>query len=112
VIGEPALERRLPRRRLADAPRHDVAHDALVDGGGIDARPLDGFANHHGAQLGSGEVLQRAEEFSGGEAYSTDDECVSHIDGSILSLAGGTEVPPLRIRAQLRSIRVTADSPR
>ena len=78
VIGEAALERRLPRRRLADAARDDVAHDAFVDDGGIDARARHRFAHDHGAELRRGEVLQRAEELSGRKTNRTDDECVSH----------------------------------
>ena len=80
VIGESALERRLPRRRLADAARHDVAHDAFVDHRRLDARARDRLAHDHGAQFGRREVLERAEKFSGGNANSADDEGVSHKD--------------------------------
>ena len=51
VVARAAPERRLPRRRLADACRQDVAHDALVDGGRFDARASDSLSYGNRAEL-------------------------------------------------------------
>ena len=45
--------------------RDDVAHDALVDDGRVDAGAADGLAHDQRAELGRGEVLERAEELAG-----------------------------------------------
>ena len=62
LLVEAALERGLPRGRLAEAGADDVAQDALVDGGRIDAGAPHGFAHDHRAELGGLEVLQRRRE--------------------------------------------------
>ena len=59
VIGQPAVERRLPGRILPLAGGDDVAHDALVDGRRIDAGATDGLADDDGAELRGGELFQR-----------------------------------------------------
>ena len=74
VLAEAALERRLPGRVLAVARLDDVAHDALVDGGGIDPGAGDRFAHRHRAELRRGEVLERAEEFAGGGSDCGEDD--------------------------------------
>ena len=51
AIGQPAVERRLPRRVLAEAGRDDVAHDAFVDDGRVDAGARDRFAHDERAEL-------------------------------------------------------------
>ena len=79
VIREAALERRLPRRRLAGAGRDDVAHDAFVHRRRIDARAADRFADDHGAELGRGEILQRAEKLAGRQPNGTDDDRFAHV---------------------------------
>ena len=64
MIGESALERRLARRVLAKPRGDDVAHDALVDDGGIDARAADRFGDDQRAELLRGDVFERAEKFA------------------------------------------------
>ena len=78
VVGEPALERRLARRRLAGAGRDDVAHDAFVDRRRVDAGARDRFADDQRAQLRRGEILERAEELAGGHADGADDDGFGH----------------------------------
>ena len=75
----PPLERRLPRGGLADARRQDVAHDALVDSGGIDTGARDGLAHGNRAELRRLERLQRAEKFSGWRADGADDDGRAHV---------------------------------
>ena len=48
---EPGAERRLTRRVLAEPGGDDVAHQALVDGGGLDAGAGDGLAHDQRAEL-------------------------------------------------------------
>ena len=101
VIGEPALERRLPGRRLAGAGRDDVAHDAFVDRGGIDACPPDCFADDHRAELRRGEVFQRAEKFAGRKTNGTDDDRFTHIYLSLYSgFSGRRRQAPAQAQAQ------------
>ena len=54
VLVQAAVERGLARGVLPLAGGDDVAHDALVDGGGIDAGAADGLADGDGAELRSG----------------------------------------------------------
>jgi hypothetical protein len=58
VLGEPGLERGLARRSLALAARDDVAHDALVHRGRVDAGALDGLGDDHGAEGWRGEAFR------------------------------------------------------
>ena len=74
VIGKPAVQRRLPRRVLAVARLDDVAHDALVDRGRIDAGAPHRLAHDQRAELRRRELLQRAEKLSGGRADGGDDD--------------------------------------
>jgi hypothetical protein len=57
LVGEAALQRRLPRGCLAEPRGQDVAHDDFVHAAGVDARALDGLAHDHGAELGRAEAL-------------------------------------------------------
>jgi hypothetical protein len=51
VVGQAAVERRLPRRVLAEAGGDDVAHDALVDDRRIDAGAAHRFGDGERAEL-------------------------------------------------------------
>jgi hypothetical protein len=53
VRGQTAVERRLTSGVLAFAGHDDVAHDALVDNGGVDARAADRFAHDERAERGA-----------------------------------------------------------
>ena len=78
VVGESALERGLPRRRLARAGRHDVAHDALVHARRIDAGARHRLANDQRAQLRRLQILERAQELAGRQANGADDDGFGH----------------------------------
>ena len=69
AVGQSAAERRLARRILSQPRGDNVAHDAFVDGVGIDAGALDRLAHDDGAQLRRGEIRKRALKFSNGSAY-------------------------------------------
>ena len=56
----------------------DVAHDAFVDGGGIDAGAADRLAHGDGAELGGGEVFQGTEELAGRRARRGNDNRLTH----------------------------------
>ena len=43
--GQAGVDQRLAGRRLAAAALHHLAHDDVVDGGGIDAGARDGLAD-------------------------------------------------------------------
>ena len=93
VVGEPAAERRLPRRVLSEARADDVAHDALVDDRRVDARRGGRLRRTTSApSCGRGEVLQRAEELAGGRANGADDDGVhdSAVQGSGFTDHGST----------------------
>ena len=79
VVGKAAAQRGLSGRRLADAGRDDVAHDAFLDARRVDAGAAHRFANHEGAKVGGGEVLQRAEKLAGGCANGGNDDGVLHV---------------------------------
>ena len=78
VIGQAAVERRLARGVLAEAGGHDVAHDAFVDDGRVDAGAANGFGDDQRAELGSGEVLQRAQKLAGRRPDGADDDGLTH----------------------------------
>jgi hypothetical protein len=78
MIVEPAVQRRLSRRVLAVPCLDDVAHDALVDECRIDPGAGDRLAYHHRPELGRRELLQRAEELSGGGANGGNDDAFTH----------------------------------
>ena len=76
AVGQPSAQRGLSRRRLAEAGRDDVAHDAFLDDRRVDAGAAHGLAHDHRPQLRRGEVLERAEELPGGQADGRDDDGV------------------------------------
>ena len=82
AVVETALERRLSRRRLAEAGADDVAENALVDGGRVDAGAAHGFTHGNGTQFGRLEILQAAEELAGRRSHGADDDGFTH-DGSL-----------------------------
>ena len=53
VIGQAAVQRRLPRGVLAEPGGHDVAHDAFVDDLRVDAGAAHGFGDDQRAELRS-----------------------------------------------------------
>ena len=71
IVSAPTRLARPPRSAACragawpSAGADDVAHDAFVDGRGIDAGALDGFANSQRAELGRPEILQPAEKLAG-----------------------------------------------
>ena len=65
VVGQPAAQRRLTRRRLAEPGRHDVAHDAFVDARRIDAGARARLRARQGRRARSLRVLQGPEELAG-----------------------------------------------
>ena len=77
-LRQSAAERRLPGGGLAEAGGDDVAHDALVDDGRVDAGACHGLAHDQRAELGGSEVLQRAEELAGRESDGADDDGFAH----------------------------------
>src|SRR5262249_2181649 len=77
-VRKPAVKRGLPRGRLAETGAHDVAHDAFLDGLGIDAGPSDGLFNHEGAELWRTEILEAAKELAGGQSHRADDHRFTH----------------------------------
>ena len=77
-VGQPGLERGLPRRRLAQAGRDDVAQDALVDLRRIQPGARDRLAHREGAQVWGGERLERAQELAGGRARGAEDDGITH----------------------------------
>ena len=51
---KPGMDQGLSRRRLPRAALHHLPHDDLFHRAGIDPGAGDGFADDHGAELGSG----------------------------------------------------------
>src|SRR5207344_922787 len=78
AMVQSASKRGLPRRRLAEPCANHIAHEALVDERGIDARTSYRLPDDERAKFRGGEVLQRAEEFSGGRAHRADDDRIAH----------------------------------
>jgi len=78
VIGQAAVERRLPRRVLSFAGGDHVAHDALVHGAGIDAGAAHRLAHRNRAKRGRGELFQRSEELAGGGPDCGNDDRLTH----------------------------------
>ena len=76
VVGEPAAERRLPGRRLTQARRHDIAHDAFVHDAGSMPGAAHGFTDDHRPKLRRGEFLERTEKFPGRQADRREDDRV------------------------------------
>jgi hypothetical protein len=81
VVPQASVERRLPRGVLSVAGLNDVAHDAFVNRGGIDARACHGFAHHHRAEFGRFEIFEGAEELASGGADRGEDDGFAHVSG-------------------------------
>src|SRR5207245_4496033 len=64
----------LPRRILPQSRRYDVAHDAFIHLGGIDAGALHRFAHDDRPELRSAEFGKTALKFSDGGAAAGDDD--------------------------------------
>ena len=58
AVRQPAAQRCLPRRCLPEPGGDDVAHDALVDRGGIDSSAAHGFTDDERTELRRSESLQ------------------------------------------------------
>ena len=78
MIGQPASQRRLPRRVLSEAGADDVAHDAFVDDAGVDTGAAHGFGDDQRAELGRGQIFQRAEKFPGRRPDRGNENCLTH----------------------------------
>ena len=91
VIAEAASQRRLPRRRLAEPRRDDVAHDAFVHG--VGSMPARRTASRTAMAPRSVAVksFRRAEELAGGRPNGGDDDGFSH--GDSMSHARGRGQP-------------------
>jgi len=74
MFAEAAVERRLARGILTAAGLDDVAHDALVNRGRIDARAPDRFAHGQRAKLRRREALERAKKLAGRCPNGGDDD--------------------------------------
>ena len=77
-LRQSAAERRLPGGRLAEPGGDDVAHDALVDDGRVDAGSCDGLAHDERAELRGGEFLERSQELTRRESDGADDDGFAH----------------------------------
>ena len=82
TVGEAAAQRRLPRGILAEPRGHDVAHDAFVDDRRVDAGAAHRLGDDERAELGRGEILQRAEELPGRGANGAGDDGFTHASGT------------------------------
>ena len=78
MIRQAAVERRLPRRILAEPGADDVAHDAFVDDLRIDAGAPHGFGDDQRTELRRGEAFERAEKLAGRRADGGDDDGFTH----------------------------------
>src|SRR5439155_9618160 len=108
MVGQPAVERRLARRVLAETGGDDVAHDALVDDLRIDAGPANSFRHHQRSQLGRGEALERAEELPRRRAHGGDDDGLTHVRLQTSDF----RLQTLRLVFVRVSIRSTTSAPR
>jgi len=85
-LRHPRFDRRLardvhPRARLQDAPHDDVAE---IDR--LDVRAANRFLDDDGAEIGGGEILERAAERSDRRAAGADDDCgfvIGHIQFAV-----------------------------
>ena len=68
-----AAQRRLPRRILAQARLHDVAHDDFVDRVRLDAGAARGFGDDSRAKLGGRKGRERALKFADRRAHGAQD---------------------------------------
>ena len=78
ALRQPALERRLARRRLARTGLDDLPHDRLVDLLGGDAGALDCGADGRGAQVGGRNGGKAAAELADRRPGGGQDEDVAH----------------------------------
>ena len=83
MIAEARLDRRLARRRLAEAGGKDAAHIDLLDVGWRDSGPLDRRLDRGGAELGRARAGEGALEAAHRRAGVGEDD-----DG----IAGGHEL--------------------
>ena len=77
-FGQATAQRRLAGGILAEPRGDDVAHVALVDRRRRNTRAPHGLGYHERAQIGRAEVLERAEELSGGRPNGGDDHDIAH----------------------------------
>ena len=80
LLSRPPLSAAWRAGAWPSAGADDVAQDALVDGGRVDAGAAHGFAHGHRAELGRLEILQPAEELAGRRANGADDDGFTHDD--------------------------------
>src|SRR5262249_8270963 len=73
IVGQTAAKCSLASRCLPESGGDDVADDALLDDGRIDAGSANGIGDDHGAQLRGAEVFQRTEELAGRGSHGGDD---------------------------------------
>ena len=94
VISEAASQCGLTCRRLTEPRRDDVAHDAFLDDGRVDAGARNGLTDHDGAELWGSERLQRSEELAGcGSSGGNNDNATPlNFTGSVNRRAGDAVV--------------------
>src|SRR5262249_52975490 len=78
VVREPAVERRLPCRRLPQTGRDDIPENALFDACRIEAGSAHGLPHDEGTELWRGEILQASEKPAGGRTDGGDDDRFLH----------------------------------
>ncbi len=72
------MQRSLARRILSEPGGNNIAHDALIDRCGVDARAPYGFAHGNCAQLRRGKIRQRALKLTNRRAHARDDHNFFH----------------------------------
>src|SRR5205085_10544625 len=77
--GDAAVERRLPRRVLAEARLYDAAHDTFVNLFRGDARAPHRLADYERAELRRRETLERAQKLPRRRATRADDDGLSSL---------------------------------
>jgi hypothetical protein len=78
-VAQPTVQRCLASRVLTQSGRQDVAEDAFLDDGRIDAAARNRLSYGNGAKLGCLERFQSAKKFSGGESGGPNDDGMTHV---------------------------------
>ena len=78
MIRKSAFQCRLSGGSLTDSRGHHVAHDAFLDGRGLDAGAPDRLAHDHRTQLRRWEILQCTQKLAGRQPDGGNDHCIRH----------------------------------
>ena len=79
LIGEAGLETDRAGEETVLAPGTDLADDALIDDGGIDAGALHSLGDHEGAHFDGGHALKASAELGDRGAGAGDDDDVVRV---------------------------------